>query len=497
MSGGPFGKPDSTAHLPDLGQQLAGTPPNTPWSVPRAGQPESDAGSPRVEERAEHPQTTRRALPPAGPPLLQDQRPRPPRRRRVVTVASCVALLAIGVVLGVAIAHGFWLSHSRAVAQTPAGSGIPFGSGGGSSGSSGSPFGSGGSSGGSNGSPFLGGGSAQGSGGSTSSAGGGPRDVSAIATKVDPALVDVNLTEADGSPAEATGIVLTPAGLVLTNNHVVDGATTIKATDVGNGRTYTATVLGYDQGTDVALIQLQGASSLTTATLGDSASASVGEPVVAIGNAGGAGGTPSAAGGKVVALDQQISASDSDDGTSEHLSGLLETNADIQPGDSGGPLVNSSGQVLAMDTAASSGFSFGSLSNGQNHQGFAIPVDTATTIATKIESGQASATVHVGATAFLGVEVESSVDQGGLGFGGSPRPGALIAGVLSGSPAAQAGLVAGDTIVSVDGHSVGSANALTTLLGSYRPGRRVVIDWTDQSGGRHTGTMTLASGPAH
>jgi S1-C subfamily serine protease len=408
-------------------------------------------------------------------------------------------MLVVGAFLGVAIAHGFWLSHNRAVAQTPSGSGangFPFGgsgSGGGSGGSNISPFGSG--SGGSSGSPFFGGSGSQGSGSSSSSATGAPSDVSAIAAKVDPALVDVNLTEADGSAAEATGIVLTPSGLVLTNNHVVDGAATIKATDLGNGRTYSATVLGYDQSADVALIQLQGASGLATATLGNSASAMVGLPVVAIGNAGGTGGTPSAAGGKVVALDRQIMASDSGDGTSEQLSGLIETNADIQPGDSGGPLVNASGQVLAVDTAASDGFSFGSLSNSQT-QGFAIPIDVATAIVSQIQSGQASAAVHIGPTAFLGVEVESA-DQAGFGFGGSSNSGALIADVLSGSPAAQAGLVAGDTIVSVNGRSVASPDTLTTLVGTYRPGERVTIGWVDQSGGHHTSTVTLASGPAH
>jgi hypothetical protein len=150
---------------------------------------------------------------------------------------------------------------------------------------------------------------------------------------------------------------LTPSGLLLTKSHAVAGAAKIKAIDLGNGRTYSAAVLGYDESADVAIVQPQGAMGLAPANLGISASAKVGEPVVATGNAGGAGGTPSAASGKIVALDQQITASDAGDGTSERLSGLIETNTDIQSGDSGGPLVNASGQVLAMNTAASSGFS--------------------------------------------------------------------------------------------------------------------------------------------
>ena len=178
------------------------------------------------------------------------------------------------------------------------------------------------------------------------------------------------------------------------------------------GAGYTATVVGYDPSQDVALIQLQGASGLTTAQLGDSSTVTVHQAVVAIGNAGGLGGTPSAAGGSIVALDQQITARDALDGTSEKLSGLIRTNADIQPGDSGGPLVNTAGQVIGLDTAASDGYSFG-FSQTPQSQGFAIPVDTAATLVAQIEDHDASATVHVGPTAFLGVGLQPAA-QGGL-----------------------------------------------------------------------------------
>ena len=156
------------------------------------------------------------------------------------------------------------------------------------------------------------------------------------------------------------------------------------------------------QSHDVALIRLQGASGLRSATLGDSATLAIGQAVTGIGNAGGRGGTPSAAAGSIVALDQQITASDDLDGTSEQLSGLVETNADIQPGDSGGPLVDSAGEVIAMDTAAGSSFSFGAPT--QQNEGFAIPIAAALTLARRIERGQASSGVHIGPTAFLGVE---------------------------------------------------------------------------------------------
>ena len=409
-------------------------------------------------------------------------------------------MVAAGGLLGVAISHNFWRSHPTATQTRPGGgsgsSGFSFGNGGsGSSGSGGFPAGNGGSSGssGSGGSPFGYSGGAS-SGGSSSSASGAPKDVSAIAAKVDPALVDIDLTLGYGSgEAAGTGIVMNSSGLVLTNNHVIDGATAISATDVGNGRTYKATVVGYDPDRDVALVQLHGASGLQTVHLGDSSEVAVHQAVVAIGNAGGIGGTPSASGGSIVALKQHITASNESDGTSEQLSGLLQTNADIQPGDSGGPLVDTAGQVIGMDAAASNGYSF-SPSQTPQTQGFAIPIDTAMSIARQIEDSDASSSVHIGPTAFLGVELEGA-GQGG--FGGPSSAGAAIVGVLSGTPAAQAGLAAGDVIVSVNGRSVDSPTALTNAVDGHQPGDQVAIGWTDTTGGQHMRTVTLTSGPAH
>src|SRR6202012_2677347 len=184
-------------------------------------------------------------------------------------------------------------------------------------------------------------------GGWGSASGWGPSDAAAIASKIDPGLVDINTTLGyQQEQAAGTGIVLSSNGVILTNNHVIDGATSISVTDVGNKKTYTASVVGYDRTKDVAVLQLHNASGLQTATLGNSSNASVGEDVVGVGNAGGTGGTPSAAGGTVTALNQSITASDEGDGTSEQLSGLIETNAGIQPGDSGGALVDTSGTVI-------------------------------------------------------------------------------------------------------------------------------------------------------
>jgi S1-C subfamily serine protease len=354
---------------------------------------------------------------------------------------------------------------------------------------------------------------------------------SEIASRVDPALVDVVSTDGDeGATSAGTGIVLSANGLILTNNHVIDGATAIKVTDIGNGKTYTATVVGYDASHDVAVIQLQNASGLTVANLGNSSTVQVGDNVTALGNAGGKGGTPSVAPGTVTALNQSITASDELSSMSEQLTGLIETNAPIQPGDSGGSLVNAYGQVIGMDTAAGS-------SDGSSTatQAYAIPINNALSIAQQIESGTTSADVHIGNTAFLGVELQgsgssSSGSSGSNGFGGSggsggfggfggfggsdgsngfggfggssgssgqgSQAGVAIAGALSGSPAANAGLTQGDTITAIGGQSVASAEDISHALVKYHPGDSISVTYVDQSGNSQTVTLTLANGPA-
>jgi S1-C subfamily serine protease len=316
---------------------------------------------------------------------------------------------------------------------------------------------------------------------------------SQIASRVDPALVNIVSTDGyQGAQAAGTGIVLTSNGEVLTNNHVVNGATSVKATDVGNGRTYTAKVVGYDASRDVAVLQLQGASGLTVASLGNSSAVSTGDKVTALGNAGGKGGTPSVASGTVTDLNQSITASDELSGTSEQLTGLIETNANIQPGDSGGALVNAFGQVIGMNTAASSGYQFQATS-GQV-QAYAIPINNAMSIANQIQKGVGSGEVHIGATAFLGVGVSSSGQSGFGGFGNS-NGGAVISHVVSGSPADKAGLAEGDEITSIGGQQVSSSEEIAHALVKYHPGDSVSVSWVDQYGQSQTATVTLATGP--
>ena len=307
-----------------------------------------------------------------------------------------------------------------------------------------------------------------------------------LAASVDRWVVDVNTVLGyQGAAAAGTGIVLSSTGEVLTNNHVVEGATRISVTDVGNGRTYSATVVGTDPTADIAVLQLSGASGLATAELGRSSSLAVGDVVTAFGNAGGVGGTPSQSTGTATALDQQITASDSLSGSAEQLAGMIETSATLQAGDSGGPLVDSSGRVVGVDTAGSSG---SSLSDANAN--FAVPIDTALQIAREMEAGRASATVHIGPAAFLGVTIAS-----GSGVGDSTQAGAVVAGVVAGAPADQAGLAAGDVIDSLAGRAVTSASALSSIVASLSPGAEVQVGWLDPAGQQHGATVQLASGP--
>jgi S1-C subfamily serine protease len=437
-------------------------------------------------------------------------------RNGLLAGAAAIAVLGAGFGIGHATSSDNGTS-AQAFNPTSGGARVPSSPGSsGSSGSSSNPFGNGSPFG--NNSPFGNSGSSgsAGNGSSGSSNSSGPSDVNAIASKVDPGLVDINTTLGyQQEQAAGTGIVLSSNGIILTNNHVIDGATSISVTDIGNSKTYKASVVGYDRTKDIAVLQLQNASGLQTASLGNSANASVGENVVGVGNAGGTGGTPSAAGGTITALNQSITASDDGDGTSEQLSGLIETNADIQPGDSGGALVDTSGSVIGIDTAASAGFSFQSNDQSSGTQGFAIPIATALSIAKSIEQGNGSSTIHIGETAFLGVEIStsSSSGDGGNGSGdggfggffggnsgstgntGSSASGASVASVVTNGPAQEAGLAEGDVITSLGGKSISTPNDVTTVISQYHPGNKVSIGWTDGSGQTHTATVQLSSGP--
>jgi S1-C subfamily serine protease len=315
---------------------------------------------------------------------------------------------------------------------------------------------------------------------------------SQIEAQVDPALVDVVSTLGyQQAESLGTGLVLTSNGEILTNNHVIEGATSIRVTDIGNGQSYQANVVGYNQTKDIAVLQLRGASGLKTVKLGNSDTAAVGQKVVALGNAQGKGGTPSVATGQITALNASITASDQGAGTTEQLTGLINHNAPIQPGDSGGPLVNTAGQVIGIDTAAGNSMQF---QQSQQTHAYAIPINDALAIGNQIEAGHGSSTVHIGATGFLGVEVESAGNAAQRGV--HAGSGAAVQGVLQGTPAAGAGISGGDVITSVDGHSVSSPSALQAALEQHHPGDKVTIGWTSGTGQSQSASVTLTNGPA-
>jgi S1-C subfamily serine protease len=300
---------------------------------------------------------------------------------------------------------------------------------------------------------------------------------SAPAVKAAPNVGIVNIYTTLGyqhGVAAGTGMILTRSGEVLTNNHVIAGATKFKVVDVTAHRRYSATVAGYSVSRDIALLQLAHASGLRTVKRGGAIPLHVGMRVVARGNAEGRGGLPKSVRGQIIALHQQVIARD-EVGDSETLNNTIATNAAVVPGYSGGPLENFQNRVLGIVTA-------GGTTSGV-HRGFAIPLGQALQIVRRIESGRSSAIVHVGPTAFLGVQLVS-------GSGG-----AKIALVIPGKPADLAGLVKGDVITSLNGETITSrADVRQTVLGLV-PGEEVPIGWTDTNGIAQTGTITPISGP--
>ncbi|HYZ54615.1 MAG TPA: trypsin-like peptidase domain-containing protein [Streptosporangiaceae bacterium] len=385
-------------------------------------------------------------------------------------------------------------------------------------------------SGGRNSSPGISSGNVPGPRGNAPGGGSSALSQQSVAAKIEPGVVDINaaIQYSGGASSEGTGMVINTAGLVLTNNHVINGARLIRATLVTTGKTYTARVVGYDAAQDVALLQLQGASRLKAVTVGNSSQVTLGTPVLAIGNAGGRGGPPAVTSGIINSLDRTINPTDESTGATETLHGMLQTSAEIVSGDSGGPLANAAGQVIGMDTANAS------VSQGSSAVlGYAIPINRALSIARQITAGQGSPTIQVGVPGFLGVLVPQSTSanprqqaqqqrQRGGGSSGSaggqgargqgcvssdtetPAPsaiapvstGALVDGVLCGTAAATAGLASGDVITTVNGQAITTPGSLTMTMSKFRPGTQVRIGWVNTSGQQKAGTMTLGAAPA-
>ena len=318
-----------------------------------------------------------------------------------------------------------------------------------------------------------------------------PDSQSATATESAGVVLIDTVLPYQNAQAAGTGMVLTAAGHIVTNYHVVEGAGTINVTVATTGQSYAATVVGTDPSNDVALLQLTGASGLTTIKA-DADQAQVGDAVTAVGNAGGTG-TLTAAAGTISSLTSSVTAaSEGSSSGAETLSSMIETTADVVAGDSGGPLFDAQGEVVGIDTAAST---------GSEIDGYAIPIARALGIVQQIRSGAETSAVRIGPAAFLGVELSSgAMDDGsgdGFGYSGNATTatGATIGNVVSGTAAAGAGLQADDVITSLNGHAVSSAADVSAALVGTNPGDQVSIGWTDQSGAAYTATVALGASP--
>jgi S1-C subfamily serine protease len=299
-------------------------------------------------------------------------------------------------------------------------------------------------------------------------------------------VIETNLGY-QGGRAAGTGLVLTSSGEVLTNNHVIRGATTIKIVLPGTGRSYTAKVVGYDVTDDVAVLQSASASNLETVALGSSSRLTIGQLVKAVGNAGGTGSLVKTT-GQITALSRTITVNDDSGGTAT-LRNLIETSANLQPGDSGGPLFDTAGKVIGMDSAASSSSVYQDISTTDS---YAIPINRALAIARLIVSGKSSATVHVGATGFLGISAVSAGDAPQYQYA---QRGAIVAAVVSGSPADSAGLTMGDLITAISGTKVTTPAAVSRVIRSKKPGTTITVSYVDTSGTAKTARVKLVSGP--
>jgi S1-C subfamily serine protease len=315
-------------------------------------------------------------------------------------------------------------------------------------------------------------------------------DVESIAERVSPAVVNLAVTLASGYRTAGSGLVITRTGHVLTNNHVINGASRIDVEIGGDNEFHDAEVLGYDMGDDVALLKIEDVSGLETIRAAPPGSVSRSDSVVAIGNARGRFGEPSAVAGTVAALGESITAGDGPE--RETLPNMIRFSGSIQPGDSGGALVDARGRVIGMNTAADPGGE-GRFGFSAGTTGFAIPIGTALGIADQIRAGDERNGVHVGDRALLGVELSSASEEGRRP--GDSGHGARVAGIGDDSPAADAGIEEGSAIVGVGRSLIRDNDDLREALNRFHPGDRVVVRWIDDSGEAHRATVTLTKGP--
>ncbi|MDF3044392.1 MAG: trypsin-like serine protease [Ornithinibacter sp.] len=314
-------------------------------------------------------------------------------------------------------------------------------------------------------------------------------DWSATAAAVSPSVVSITASSGQQG-GQGSGVIIDSAGNVLTNNHVVSGAEKLSVT-LADGRTYDAEVRGTDPSTDLAVIAISDApKDLRPIATGDSDALKVGDPVMAVGNPLGLAGTVTT--GIVSALNRPVSTQGESSGPSDPfgqgqgqtepvVTNAIQTSAAINPGNSGGALVNAQGQLVGINSSIAS---LGSPSgqSGNIGIGFAIPVNEATSVASQlIETGKVT---H----AFLGVTPQ----DGSASDGSATRSGAEVESVGEGTPAAEAGLRAGDVVTAVDGERVDSALSLVGQVRERSVGDKVTLTVL-RDGGTIEVQVTLAA----
>ena len=314
--------------------------------------------------------------------------------------------------------------------------------------------------------------------------------VANIVSKVTPAVVSIiSETRSSGmssffgsstSQSAGTGMIVSEDGYILTNKHVIEGATKVQVvTDAGD--TYNdVEIVGQDPLNDVAYLKIKDVSGLPTISLGDSKSIAVGQPVLAIGNALGAY-QNSVTQGIISGTGRSVTASDSSGNNAETLTDMLQTDAAINPGNSGGPLVNAAGDVIGINTA---------VSTNANGLGFAIPISATKGMLRRImEDGKDERAylglVYVTVTAEVAKEAKLSVNHGAYIYN-SGRGDAIA----EGGPADKAGLKAGDVITKVGNIEVGRAGSISTLIGEYKVGDTVQLTYI-RDGEEKTTEVTL------
>jgi S1-C subfamily serine protease len=299
-------------------------------------------------------------------------------------------------------------------------------------------------------------------------------NVAGVVAKAAPSVVSIqaDLGGRQGGRAAGTGVILTAAGEVLTNAHVVEGATAVRVTLAGESQARSAEVVGTDPTADLALLRITGASGLRAAELGTSAAVAVGDDVVAIGNALALRGGPTVTRGIVSALDRSL------DTDTDTITGLIQTDASISSGNSGGPLVNAKGQVIGINTAVAAS---GGGTSAENI-GFAIAIDQAMPVVERLRNHQPAASAG-----YLGIQSADPTDG---------SRGATVMAVETGSPAAGAGLKVGDLITQIGDKSVDGAAALASAVRSHKPGDKVAVHLV-RDGKSLVVNATLATRPAN